>query len=341
MADPRFISARGPYALAELAEAAEAELKTGADGSIRIVDIAPLDAAESNTISFLDNKRYIEAFTKCRAGACVVHPSLADRAPPGMALLLAEQPYQAFTRVVREFYPPPTVEPGIAPSAVIDPDATLGPGCRIDPGAVIGPRCEIGARCHIGANAVVGAGVVIGDDCIIGACASLSHCLVGERVMIYPGVRIGQEGFGFASGPQGHLRMPHVGRVIIHDDVEIGANTTIDRGSSRDTVIGPGCMIDNLVQIAHNVELGKGCVVVSQVGISGSTTLGDFVVCGGQVGFAGHLTIGYGVELAARAWVTRDLEPGRTYGGFPAVPAAQWKRQAAVLARLVKTKGKT
>ena len=171
--------------------------------------------------------------------------------------------------------------------------------------------------------------------------ASLSHCLVGERVMIYPGARIGQEGFGFASGPQGHLRMPHVGRVIIHDDVEIGANTTIDRGSSRDTVIGPGCMIDNLVQIAHNVELGKGCVIVSQVGISGSTKLGDFVVCGGQVGFAGHLTIGDGVELAARAGVMHDLEAGRAYGGVPAVPLVQWKRQLVVLARLVKTKGRT
>ena len=341
MADPRFISVRGPFALAELAGVAEAELGPGADGSKRIVDIAPLEAAGGDAISFLDNPRYADAFAKSRAGACIVHPRHAERAPPGMALLLAEHPYQAFARVARAFYPPPSVEPGIAPSVAIDPSATLGSGCRVDPGAVIGPRCEIGARCHIGANVVIGTGVVIGDDCIIGACASLSHCVVGERALIGPGARIGQVGFGFASGPEGNLRLPHVGRVVIHDDVDIGANTTIDRGSSRDTVIGPGCVIDNLVQIAHNVQLGRGCVIVAQVGISGSTKLGDFVVCGGQVGLAGHLNIGDRVELAARAGVTRDLEQGRAYGGVPAVPLMQWKRQAAALARLVKKKGKT
>ncbi len=341
MADPRFISARGPFALSELAKAAHAELAPDADGSMLIVDIAPLEAAQDDTISFLDNKRYVEAFTKSRAGACVVHPSLAERAPPGMALLLDGHPYRAYTRVARLFYPAPAVEPHISPAAMIDPAATLGADCRVDPGAVIAARVEIGARCHIAANAVIGAGVAIGDDCLIGACASLVRCLVGDRVAIGPGARIGQTGFGFASGPEGHERIPHVGRVIIDDDVEIGANTTIDRGSNIDTVIGAGCMIDNSVQIAHNVRLGRGCVIVAQVGISGSTRLGDFVVCGGQVGLAGHLTIGDGAELAARAGVTRDLEGGRTYGGFPAVPAAQWRRQAAALARLVKTRGKT
>jgi UDP-3-O-[3-hydroxymyristoyl] glucosamine N-acyltransferase len=212
--------------------------------------------------------------------------------------------------------------------------ATLGKGCRIDPGAVIGARSEIGERCHIGANAVIGEGIVIGDDCIIGACASLSHSILGDRVYIHPGARIGQDGFGFASSEAGHLRIPQIGRVIIHDDVEVGANTTIDRGSGSDTIIGAGCKIDNLVQIAHNVHLGRCCVIVSQVGISGSTKLGDFVVCAGQAGFSEHLTIGDGVTLAARAGVIHDLEAGRTYGGAPAVPIMQWRRQTVALTRL-------
>lgn len=340
MADPRLISARGPFSLTALAKVAEGRLASDATGSMRIVDIAPLEAAERDSISFLDNKRYVEAFAKSRAGACIVHPSLADRAPEGMALVLSKHPYRAYTLVARAFYPPPPVEPHISPSAAIDPDATLGADCRVDPGAVIEPGSEIGARCHIAGNAVIGTGVAIGDDCLIGACASLSHCVLGDRVAVGPGARIGQTGFGFASGPEGHQRIPHIGRVVIHDDVEIGANTTIDRGTNLDTVIGAGCMIDNSVQIAHNVRLGRGCVIVAQVGISGSTKLGDFVVCGGQVGLAGHLTIGDRAELAARAGVTRDLEAGQTYGGFPAVPAAQWRRQAAALARLVKTRGK-
>ncbi|MFQ5958066.1 MAG: UDP-3-O-(3-hydroxymyristoyl)glucosamine N-acyltransferase [Alphaproteobacteria bacterium] len=340
MADPRFFTAQGPFDLAELAVIAEAELSPGADGTRRVVDIAPLEAAGGDTISFLDNRRYIEAFTRSRAGACIVPPDVAEQAPQGMALLLSGEPYRAFARVARAFYPPPRVKPGIAQTAVIDAEARLGPGCRVDAGAVIGPRCEIGARCHIGANAAIETGVVIGDDCIVGACASLSHCRVGDRVTIYPGARIGQEGFGFAPSPAGHLRIPHTGRVIIEDDVEVGANATIDRGSGPDTIIGAGSMIDNLVQIAHNVRLGKGCVLAAQVGISGSTKLGDFVVCGGQVGLAGHLTIGDGVQLAARAGLMHDIPPGRVYAGTPAVPLVQWKRQVVALARLVERKGK-
>ncbi len=334
MADSRFYSVSGPFTLAELAEAAQADLLDGADGSKQISDIAPLDTAGGDAISFIDNKRYVENFAKTRAGACIAEPKLADRAPSGTSILLSETPYLAFARVARAFYPPPRVEAGISPGATIDALATLGKGCRIDPGAVIGARSEIGERCHIGANAVIGEGVVIGDDCIIGACASLSHSTLGDRVYIYPGARIGQEGFGFASSAAGHLRIPQIGRVIIHDDVEVGANTTIDRGSGSDTIIGAGCMIDNQVQIAHNVHLGRCCVIVSQVGISGSTKLGDFVVCAGQVGFAGHLTIGDGVTLAARAGVIHDLKAGGTYGGLPAVPIMQWRRQTVALARL-------
>jgi UDP-3-O-[3-hydroxymyristoyl] glucosamine N-acyltransferase len=334
MADTRFYSVRGPFTVTELAEIGLCRLREGVDGSKQITDIAPLDAAGGDAISFFDNKRYFETFTKTRAGACIAVPKFADRAPPGTSILLSETPSLAFARVARAFYPPPRVEGGISPGATVDAMATLGKGCRIDPGAVIGARSEIGERCHIGANAVIGEGIVIGDDCIIGACASLSHSILGDRVYIHPGARIGQNGFGFASLEAGHLRIPQIGRVIIHDDVEVGANTTIDRGSGSDTIIGAGCKIDNLVQIAHNVHLGRCCVIVSQVGISGSTKLGDFVVCAGQAGFSEHLTIGDGVTLAARAGVIHDLEAGRTYGGAPAVPIMQWRRQTVALTRL-------
>ncbi len=334
MADSRFFSVSGPFTVAELAETAQADLLDGADGSKNITEIAPLEAAGGDAISFIDNRRYIEAFTKTGAGACIAAPKLAERAPPGTSILLSETPYLAFARVARAFYPSPTVEAGISPGATIDAMATFGKGCRIDPGAVIGAHSEIGERCHIGANAVIGKGVVIGDDCVVGPCASLSHSKLGDRVYIFPGARIGQDGFGFASSDAGHLRIPQIGRVIIHDDVEVGANTTIDRGSGSDTIIGAGCMIDNQVQIAHNVHLGRCCVIVSQVGISGSTKLGDFVVCAGQVGLAGHLTIGDGVTLAARAGVIHDLEAGGTFGGAPAIPIMQWRRQTVALARL-------
>jgi UDP-3-O-[3-hydroxymyristoyl] glucosamine N-acyltransferase len=226
--------------------------------------------------------------------------------------------------------------PWIAPTAWIDATAALGEGCRVEPGAVIGAGARIGARCHVGPGVAIGGGVVLGDDCIVGANASVSHAVVGNRVMLYPGVRIGQDGFGFAMGPQGHVKVPQLGRVIIGDDVEIGANSTIDRGAGPDTVIGEGCMIDNLVQIGHNVQLGRGCVIVAQVGISGSTRLGDFVAVGGQVGIAGHLKIGSGVRIAAQSGVMRDIGAGETVGGSPAQPMAEWLRQSAMLSKMAR-----
>ena len=251
-----------------------------------------------------------------------------------MALILSEQPYMAFARVARLFYPAPAFEAGVSPTADVAPDARLGEGCRIDAGAVIGAECIIGARCRVAPNAVIGDGVVVGDDCRIGAGASLSHCLIGDRVMIYPGVRIGQDGFGFASGSAGHVRIPQTGRVIIHDDVEIGANSTVDRGSGPDTIIGAGCMIDNLVQIGHNVQMGRGCVIVAQVGISGSAKLDDFVVIGGQSGIAGHLNVGKGARIGAQSGVMRDVEAGASLVGAPAIPSKAFFRQIATLRRL-------
>lgn len=339
MADPRFFEVAGPFTLGQLATLSGASLADGSSPERVVRDVAPLDQATADAISFLDNRRYIEAFAASKAGACVVQAEHAARAPEGMALLISEVPYMAFAKIARAFYPQPAVVPGIAASAVVDASSSVGPGCRIEAGVVIGRDVRLGASCHIGPNVVIGDSVTMGDSCIVGAGASISHSVIGHRVYIYPGVRIGQDGFGFASGPSGHLRIPQLGRVIIHDDVEIGANSTVDRGAGPDTVIGAGCMIDNLVQIGHNVQMGRCCVIVSQVGISGSTKLGDFVVIGGQSGLAGHLSIGAGVRIAAKSGVHSNIPAGTEVGGAPAIPVREWRRQMAMLTRMGKGKG--
>ncbi|MBF0372665.1 MAG: UDP-3-O-(3-hydroxymyristoyl)glucosamine N-acyltransferase [Alphaproteobacteria bacterium] len=336
MADPRFFTVAGPFTLARLAELSGASLSPGADPRALFRDVAPLDRAGSDELSFLDNRRYVDAFASSKAGACLAQPGLAGRAPAGMALLLCDDPYRAYARVAQAFHPVPALVPGLAAGAVVDSSATLGQGTRVESNAVVGARAEVGRRCLIGPNAVIGEGVVLGDDCVIGANATVSHALIGSKVMIYPGARIGQDGFGFSMGPQGHLKVPQLGRVIIGDDVEVGANSTIDRGAGPDTVIGPGCRIDNLVQIGHNVQLGRGVVVVAQVGISGSTKVGDFAAFGGQVGIAGHLKIGAGAKVAAQAGVMRDVEAGQTVVGSPAAPAKEYWRMTAALIKLGK-----
>jgi UDP-3-O-[3-hydroxymyristoyl] glucosamine N-acyltransferase len=230
------------------------------------------------------------------------------------------------------------VVPRRAPSAIIDPGAIVPEDCEIGAHVVIEAGARLGARCQIGANTVIGPAVELGEDCRIGANVTLTYCLIGARVVLHPGVQIGQPGFGFAPDAQGPVKIPQLGRVVIGDDVDIGANTTVDRGSGHDTVIGPGTMIDNLVQIGHNVVLGRGCILAAQVGISGSTKLGDFVMVGGQAGFAGHLDIGSGARIAGTAGVMRDIAPGETVCGSPAVPIASFMRQVAILQRLAKKK---
>ncbi len=258
MADPRFFTVAGPFSLRALAEIARARIAPGSDPDRLFSDVAPLDCARGGDFSFLDNKKYIDAFSHSAAGGCVIHPSLAHKAPPGVALLLSDDPYRAYAFIAQAFYPAHIDASLISPAAHIDPTARIGQGCRIDAGVVIGARVEIGDECWIGANAVIGDGVVLGNQCRVGANATVSHCLAGNQVVLYPGVCIGQDGFGFAMGAEGHLKIPQLGRVIIEDDVEVGANTTIDRGAGPDTVIGAGSRIDNLVQIGHNVHIGRG-----------------------------------------------------------------------------------
>jgi len=223
---------------------------------------------------------------------------------------------------------------GVAPGAHVHPSARLESGVSLDPGVVVGPDAEIGTGTAVAANAVIGPGVRIGRNCSIGAQSSILHTLMGDRVIIHPGCRLGQDGFGYALGRHAHTKVPQIGRVIIQDDVEIGAGSAIDRGANRDTVIGEGTKIDNLVQIGHNVAIGRHCVLVAQVGISGSVTLEDFVVLGARVGVNNHVTIGEGAQIAATAIVSRNVPPGARYGGFPAKPVKLWMREVFLLERL-------
>jgi UDP-3-O-[3-hydroxymyristoyl] glucosamine N-acyltransferase len=344
MADPRFFHNRGPFPLGQVAALAGAEL-VGGDPDQMARDVASLEEATERDVTFLDNRKYAPQAGRTRAAACLIRPEMAAELAAGVARLISVEPYHAFARVASAFYPDTGGPAGRTPpsassaGAWVHPEARVDPSCLIAPGAVIEAMAELGARCRIGANAVVGAGVVLREDCVIGPGATLSHAIVGKRVIVHAGVRIGQDGFGFAMGEAGHLKVPQLGRVLIEDEVEIGANTTIDRGSGPDTMIGRGCKIDNLVMIAHNVHLGPGCVVVAQTGISGSTRIGAGSVLAAQVGITGHLTIGPRVQLAARSAVIRDLPGDQVYGGAPAIPVKEWRRQMAAISRLGKGKG--
>ncbi|HXR87688.1 MAG TPA: UDP-3-O-(3-hydroxymyristoyl)glucosamine N-acyltransferase [Stellaceae bacterium] len=338
MADPRFFKVAGPFTVAEIGKRVGAELGGAAQGERMLHDVAPLETATERDLSFLDNRRYIDRFRETRAGAVIVNAKLASEAPKGATLLISPQPYRAYALAAQAFYPEPPPKPGIASTASVDQSATLGEGCAVEHNAVIGPGARIGERCAIGANAVIGAAVVLGDDVRVGANATLSHCILGSRVRIYTGVRIGQDGFGFAPDPDAPVKVPQLGRVIIGDDVEIGANTTIDRGAGPDTIIGSGTMIDNLVQIGHNVQIGRGCVLVAQVGISGSTRLGDYVMIGGQGGLTGHLTIGDGARIGAQSGIARDVGKGEVVLGSPAIPIREYQYMTVYLRRLAAKK---
>ena len=257
-------------------------------------------------------------------------------------VLITPKPYQAFVAAAQALYPgamrPSSLfeASGVSPSAFVHPSARLESGVTIDPTAVIGPRAEIGAGTVIGPAAVIGPEVRIGRNCAIGASATIVHALIGDGVIIHAGARIGQDGFGFLPGAAGYGKVPQVGRVIIQNDVEIGANSTIDRGAIRDTVIGEGTKIDNLVQIGHNCEIGRHCVMAAFTGISGSVTVGDYVKMGGRVGITDNLTIGEGATLTAATGVISDVPPGATWGGFPGRPWREWLRGVGAVERLAR-----
>lgn len=331
--DSRFFARCGPFELAEVAAVAGGK---AIDEKLQLHGVAPLQWAGPTHVSFLDNRRYLDALAATKAGAVILHPDLAGQVPPGTVAIVTTDVYPAWARVAGLFHPPPPLQPGVHPSAVIADDAMVDPSAEVGPLAVIGARVMIGPRCRIGAGAIIGEAVTMGADCRIGPLASLSHAVLGARVYVYPGARIGQEGFGFATTSTGFLTVPQLGRVLLEDDVEVGANSTVDRGSAADTVIGAGSRLDNLVQIGHNVQLGRCCVVVAQAGISGSTVLEDFVVIAAQAGLNGHIRIGRKARVGAQAGVMSDVGPSLDVVGSPSQPTREFFRGVAILRKLAR-----
>ncbi len=332
-ADTRFYPSAGPISLGAIRMAIG--LAAEVDDERLFAGVAPLHLAGPEDIAFLEGRRNLAALQASKAGAVVIEAAFAEHRPEGCLALIVATPQAAFIRIAALFHPPRPPKPGIHPSAVIAPDAIIGEGCEIGPFVYVGAGAEIGASCILEHHSSIGAGCKLGAHGRIHAHASMIYCIAGEGVVLHPGARIGNEGFGFVTNAEGrHVTMPQLGRVIIGDGAEIGAGSCIDRGAGGDTVIGAGVRIDNLVQIGHNVTIGRGAVIVAQVGISGSTKIGDYAVLAGQVGVAGHLSIGARARVGAQAGVMNDIPAGTDVLGSPAWPAKETMRAFARLRRL-------
>lgn len=317
MPDNRFFHRKGPFTVSQLAEICGGEIR--GDGKLKIEDVASLSDAVSGNLTFLTNMKYKDGLAQTKASVCIVAPALVAAAPEKLTLIVSPNPHKAYAQIAQAFYP----LGGDAPKEIHET-------------AVVHKTAKIGKDVSIGAYVVIGENVEIGDGCVIDPHVTITHALVGKNCRIFPGVKIGQDGFGFAMDPKGqHVTIPQLGRVIIEDRVEIGANTTIDRGAGPDTIVGAGTRIDNLVQIGHNVKIGKNCVIVAQVGIAGSTVIEDFAVIAAQSGIAGHLTIGMGAQIAAKSGVAGNVPAGGKYIGIPAKPMRDFWQEQAILKRQV------
>lgn len=311
---------------------------SGSDCAIR--SAASLETAESDQLTYIDNPKYLAALRTTRAGVCLVSPRFRSFVPDATIPLVTPDAYLVYARALAWLYPQ-TMFPGsvvdcdgVSPLAAVHATAKIDPTSTVDPGAAIGPGVRIGARSHVGANAVVGRNVTIGQRCSIGPGCVVAFATIGDRVIVHAGAKIGQDGFGFAPGSAGHQKVAQIGGVIIGDDVEIGANTTIDRGSMRNTIVGSGTKIDNLVQIAHNVTIGQHCLIAAQTGIAGSTVIEDFVMVGGHAAIAPHLSIGKGARIAAASGVMHDVPAQARFAGIPARSSRRFFRQYKLLEKL-------
>ncbi len=320
--------------VSELAAFVGGQLASGAEGSALIRGVASLAEASAGDVTFLAHPRYRPLLSTCAATVALVPADFSHKVPP--ACIYCEHPGKAFAKVLDFFAPPPIeLASGIHPSAVVGKGVQLGEGVSIHAGAVIEDRVVIGDRTMICAQAFIGQDVRIGADCVLQPRVTVMHrCIVGNRVLIHSGAVIGADGFGFETRDGRHVKVPQTGIVEIHDDVEIGANTCIDRARFGRTVIGEGTKMDNLVQVGHNVQIGKHCLLCGLVGIAGSVRIGNYVTLAGQSGTTGHITIGDRVTVAGGSGVTKSLEPNEIVIGFPAAPAREWKEQMVLIRQI-------
>jgi UDP-3-O-[3-hydroxymyristoyl] glucosamine N-acyltransferase len=343
MAQPIFFDQPPPMTLAAIAAATTAMLVDPSRGERVIKGLASLDEAGPMHLAFFDNLKYADQLAATHAGAVLVSPRFEAKVPARVAVLRIAQPFRAFVNLARELHGD-ALRPhtwfgceGLSPQAIIDPTARLEDGVIVEPLAVIGAHVEIGTGTVVGAGAVIGPHVKIGRDCNVGARTVIQCALIGNNVLIHPACSIGQDGYGFIFfGPDGHLKVPQTGRVLIQNNVEVGAGTTIDRGSLRDTVIGEGTKVDNQVQIGHNVTIGRHCLLAAQIGLAGSLTIGDNVALGAKVGINNHLKIGDGAQVTAMSAVKDDIPPNGRWGGHFAKPTKQWFREIVAVERLVR-----
>lgn len=346
MSDPVFFSPVRRIDAAQVAELCGASLANPDTSGTIITGIASAEQGGPGDIVFLEGRQGAELLPRLQAGAVLCTAELAASISSDIAILITPRPQQAFALVARSLFPEATTPgpwlatAGISPAAHIAHDAHVEASAVVEAGAVVGPGATIGAGAVIAPNAVIGPSCQIGRNTYVGPGASIQAALIGDRVIIHAGVRIGTDGFGFISGRTGLEKVPQIGRVVIQDNVEIGANTTIDRGALGDTIIGDGTKIDNLVQIGHNVRIGRSCAIAAQVGISGSVVIGDYVMLGGRVGIGDHLTIGSGAQIAAGSGLMNDVPAGERWGGAPAQPIKGWLREVSVLRGMVRDKSR-
>jgi UDP-3-O-[3-hydroxymyristoyl] glucosamine N-acyltransferase len=338
MPDPKFFDSLPALRVDDLAERIGAEVARGGDRVIAAV--APLVSAGPRDVAFLGDRRFLQSLGSTAAGCVIVSPSTADSVPSDAAVILSSEPQASWARASALLHRPHPLSAVSAEMAVEDASVV------IEPGVVIGQGARIGSGSRIGANTVIGPGVQIGRDCVIGSNVSIGFALLGDRVKVYSGARLGEAGFGAAGSRSGPVDVPQLGRVIVQDGVTIGANSCIDRGAFDDTVIGEGTKIDNLVMIGHNCVIGRHCLLAAHTGISGSVTVGDGVIFGGKAGIGDHIKIGEGARVAAGAGVLADIPAGETWSGYPAKPLRQFLRetvwvskQASGKARARKTDG--
>ena len=331
MADVSFYKNNGPFTLKRVAEITGAQIADASKAEELIFDIATMEKAGEKDICFFYDKKAKQKAAEIKAKVCVTTNELAALVPAGVIVLVCDNPKMAFLKLNEALYAEYKPQVGISSKASVHPSAKIGRNCFIGDFAVVDENAVVGDDCRIESGAYIGRACKIGDRCRIGVNAYVAYCLMGNDCYIYTGARIGADGFGFEMVGGQHHRIPQIGRVIIGNDVEIGANSCVDRGAMDDTVIGDGCRVDNLVQIAHNDKFGRGCVLVAQVGVAGSCVFGDYVVCGGQTGFADHLNVGSGAQIAAQSGVMRDVEPQAVLLGTPAVPFKDFMRQVAFL----------